>query len=95
MRQHTPPKDLNVPRRNRKIPDKIPLGKRLHEPASTIIPPYPLLPVHLLALLIVPDQIQRKDADDGTLEQRDDVYIPVDARALVEVGIGARAQQGR
>lgn len=89
MHPDPPPKNPNIPRTHNQIPQKVPTRQPLYQPARTRIPIYPLnhtLP-HLTPLFIVKHNIQRQCIDQTALHHRHDVYIPVYARAFVEVAV--------
>lgn len=79
--------------RDAEIPHEIPRRERLQQATRARIPPYPSRPVHVPALVVEDDHVQRERADDDALEQRHDVHVPVDCCAFVEVGVGCRTEE--
>jgi len=88
MRQHAPPKNLQMPRTLNEIPQKVPQRETLQHAAQSRILPHPLLPPlprrNFLPFMIRVHDIQRHAADNDTLKEAHDVHIPIDARAFVQ-----------
>jgi hypothetical protein len=88
MREHSPAKNIHVPRTLDEVPEKVAQSKGLQHTATTRIFPNAFLPVfspaNSFALFIIKDDIQRHDAYYDALEKAHDMYIPIYARPLVE-----------
>lgn len=98
MREHAPAENVHISRAHVQIPQEVSKRKALQKTAHAIVAPDPLLPVVIaapgLALLIKEDDVQAQGVDQAALGERDDVHIPADAGAAVEIGVGLRAQAG-
>lgn len=88
MREHSPAKNIHMPRALNEIPEKVAQSKGLQHTATTRIFPNAFLPMlsptNSFALFIIKDDIQRHDTYYDALEKAHDVHIPIYARALVE-----------
>lgn len=83
--KQTQPKDIQVENGHQQIPDKVTAGHSLDHARGAGIPPDALLEVGIPALIIDEDDPQREAIDQGALDQRDDVGVPVD---LLGPGLG-------
>lgn len=99
MRKHTPAEDVHVSRAHVQIPKEVSKRETLQQTAHAIIAPDSLLPVVVaapgLALFVEEDDIQAEGVDQAALHERDDMHIPANASATVEVRVGLRAEAGR
>lgn len=96
MREHSHAEDLDVPRAHVQVPKEVSQCKALQQSGHAIIAPDSLLPVvgiaPSLALLIEEDHVQAESVDEATLHERDDVHIPADPGAAVELPVSLRAE---
>lgn len=66
-----------------KVPDKVASSERLDQAAGPGVSPDTLLPVHRGALLVCEHDPKSNDADQGALEDGDNVRVPASPLALV------------
>lgn len=95
MRQQPPPEHSHIHAADHEIPKKIPRRKPLNHAAATRVAPDALGPSHGLALLIRPDDPERKGVDQAALHQRHDVHVPVQLRARRQRGVGGGEEPPR
>lgn len=96
MREHSDTEDMDVSRTHVQVPQEIPQRKALQQSGNAIVAPDSLFPIVRvtpgLALLIEEDDIQTQGVDEAALHERDDVHIPADPSAGVEVSVGLRTE---
>lgn len=95
MSQKADAEDLDVAQADIQIPHKVAAGKCHYQAAGAGISPHTTLPVHLRALIVGDADPEGQGVNKSRLEERDNVDIPVDAGALVELRVDGREQACR
>lgn len=87
MGQQTETKDVKVNQGGDQVPDKVAAGHGLDHARGARVAPYPLLKVGLGALLIDKNDPEGEGVDQGALDERDDVGVPVGLLAPRVLGV--------
>lgn len=97
MCQYSRSEYLVISRRDHQVPQEIPTGESLYQPARARVPVHPFNSTvpHLISLVIGENDPQSQHVDDTRLQQRDDVYVPVYSRAPGEVVVYRRNEEAR
>lgn len=99
MGQHPETEDVDVSSGDEEVPEEIACGKSLYHARAARVAPETLSPIHLPPLLVDVDYPQGQGADDGALDEGDDVDVPVQLPGLGQSAvlgwIEARRQHGR
>lgn len=95
MEQHADAEHAEVHRADDEIIDEVSHGHGSHQSAATCISVDALAGGHGLAFLVGEHDPQGQDADGDALDQRDNVDVPVELGALIEMGIVAGEEDRR
>lgn len=87
MRPHPPAEDAHIPARDHQIPQEVPSSQALNHATPARVAVHALHGAHVHALLVHVHDPQRGGIDGARLHERDDVHVPVDLRAPVELRV--------
>lgn len=85
--------DVEVEAGDNQIPDKVACGQSLDHGAGSSVSPEALLPVHLPALIVVPDDPDSDGIDEAALDHGHDLSIPVKLLLAGELGVVPRGKK--
>ena len=94
MRPHAQSEDSQIATRHHQIPQEIPRREALDHTTAPGVAVDTLRRAHGSPLLVNPHDPQGGGIDAAALHEGDDVHVPVDAGAAVQVWVDAREQRG-
>lgn len=95
MEPNPNPKDTEMSCTNDQIPEEVACRESLNKPAGTGVPVHAFhgaVP-HVVALLICEHYPQRQRVDEARLDERNNMYVPIDAGATGKLSVDVWEEQ--
>jgi len=93
--KHARTEDVDVVCTHEQVPHKVATGQTLEEAQGAVVTPDLASPVHVVAIRVIVHDPQSGRVNEQALCHRDNVYIPVEARTVVEGAVGLREEAAR
>lgn len=90
--KHARAEDVDVPCAHEQIPHEVATSQTLKEAQGAIVAPDLASPVHVIAVCVVVHDPQSGRVDEQALDHGNDMYIPVEARTVVEGAVSLREE---